>query len=225
MPAVLQNAGVADIDGMIGANSVAVSPDGKFVYVSSGGYYRGKHAANHAQHTSPACLPAFSWLRHSGSRRHLSCVCVRERETHHTTLLTQPPKYTPTTDHHLLVFKRQPDGPDKGRLALLQNIDIYNTSASRVLPSTLAVAPDGKNVYVVGANFAISTSAILVYRCVDACHAFVHAWMSACGWVHSYTHSCVSPHRPFPLSPFLPPRTTQYPHYSPPTASTPPRGG
>lgn len=36
-----QGAGVLDIDGMIGANSVAVSPDGKFAYVSSGGYYRG----------------------------------------------------------------------------------------------------------------------------------------------------------------------------------------
>lgn len=36
-----QSAGVLDIDGMIGANSVAVSHDGKFAYVSSGGYYRG----------------------------------------------------------------------------------------------------------------------------------------------------------------------------------------
>lgn len=42
---VQQNAGIADIDGMIGANSVAVSPDGKFVYVSSGGYYRGAFPA------------------------------------------------------------------------------------------------------------------------------------------------------------------------------------
>lgn len=117
-------------------------------------------------------------------------------------LLTYPctHPYNRTTDHNLLVFKRQTDGPDKvrkrelgaptylsyiyhtqalkptttkppntnqlsqGRLSLLQNIDVYNTSASRVLPSTLAVAPDGKNVYVVGDNFAISTSAILVYR-------------------------------------------------------------
>lgn len=39
-----QNAGVEDIDGMIGANSVAVSPDGKFAYVSSGGYYRGAYS-------------------------------------------------------------------------------------------------------------------------------------------------------------------------------------
>lgn len=54
--------------------------------------------------------------------------------------------------------------PKQGRLALLQNIDVYNTSASRVLPSTLALAPDGKQVYVVGNNFAISTAAILVYR-------------------------------------------------------------
>ena len=97
-----QRTGVADIEGMIGANSVAVSPDGKYTYVSSGGYYR---------------------------------------------------------DHNLLVFKRG----SEGKLDLLQNIDIYNTSASRVLPSTLVVAPDGKQVYVIGDNFAISTSAIMVY--------------------------------------------------------------
>ena len=70
-----QRAGIVDIDGMIGANSVAISPDGRFAYVSSGGYYR---------------------------------------------------------DHNLLVFSR--DHTAGGRLALIQNIDIYNTSASRVLP-------------------------------------------------------------------------------------------
>lgn len=102
-----QRANVADIDGMIGANSVAVSPDGKYTYVSSGGYYR---------------------------------------------------------DHNLLVFTRK---ATDGTLGLIQNIDVYNTSASRVLPSTLVVAPDGKHVYVVGDNFAISTSVILVYA-VDA---------------------------------------------------------
>ncbi|TFJ80581.1 hypothetical protein NSK_008007 [Nannochloropsis salina CCMP1776] len=98
-----QRKGIVDVEGMIGANSVAPSPDGRFIYVSSGGYYR---------------------------------------------------------DHHLLVFDRE---PDSGRLSLLQSIDIYNTSAARVLPSTLAVAPDGKHVYVIGDNFAISTSAIMVY--------------------------------------------------------------
>jgi len=98
-----QRAGIADVEGMIGANSVAVSPDGKYTYVCSGGYYR---------------------------------------------------------DHNLLVFARS---SDTGNLTLIQNIDVYNTSASRVLPSTLVVAPDGKHVYVVGDNFAISTSVILVY--------------------------------------------------------------
>jgi hypothetical protein len=98
-----QRAGIADVEGMIGANSVAVSPDGKYTYVSSGGYYR---------------------------------------------------------DHNLLVFARS---SETGNLTLLQNIDVYNTSASRVLPSTLVVSPDGKHVYVVGDNFAISTSVILVY--------------------------------------------------------------
>lgn len=98
-----QRADIMDIEGMIGANSVAVSPDGKYTYVSSGGYYR---------------------------------------------------------DHNLLVFSRS---PHTGNLTLIQNIDVYNTSASRVLPSTLVVAPDGKHVYVVGDNFAISTSVILVY--------------------------------------------------------------
>jgi len=98
-----QRKGIVDVEGMIGANSVAPSPDGRFIYVSSGGYYR---------------------------------------------------------DHHLLVFDREPVA---GRLSLLQSIDIYNTSAARVLPSTLAVAPDGKHVYVIGDNFAISTSAIMVY--------------------------------------------------------------
>lgn len=90
---------------MIGANSVAVSPDGRFAYVSSGGYYR---------------------------------------------------------DHNLLAFSR--DHTAGGRLALIQNIDVYNTSASRVLPSTLVVSPDGGHVYVIGDNFAISTSSIMVYR-------------------------------------------------------------
>eukprot|EP00624_Nannochloropsis_granulata_P002371 evm.model.NODE_22070_length_83641_cov_42.053585.1 len=98
-----QRADIIDIEGMIGANSVAVSPDGKHTYVSSGGYYR---------------------------------------------------------DHNLLVFSRS---SHTGNLTLIQNIDVYNTSASRVLPSTLVVAPDGKHVYVVGDNFAISTSVILVY--------------------------------------------------------------
>jgi DNA-binding beta-propeller fold protein YncE len=100
-----QRAGVTDISGLIGANSVLVSPDGRFVYVTSGGYYR---------------------------------------------------------DHNLLVFSR--DRASGGSLSLIQNIDIYNTSVGHVLPSTLVVSPDGSNVYVIGDNFAISTSAILVYR-------------------------------------------------------------
>lgn len=33
-----------------------------------------------------------------------------------------------------------------------------------VLCSTISLSPDGKNLYVIGDNFAISTASILVYR-------------------------------------------------------------
>ena len=102
-----QTQGIMDIEGMVGANSVAVSADGRFVYVTSGGYYR---------------------------------------------------------DHNLLVFSR--DSTSGGLLSLIQNIDVYNTSVSRVLPVTLLVSESGRNVYVVGQNLAVSSSAILVYRYV-----------------------------------------------------------
>lgn len=103
-----QRSGVTDIEGMIGANSVAVSPDGRFVYVTSGGYYR---------------------------------------------------------DHNLLVFSR--DKTAGGTLNLVQNIDIYNQSTSRILPSSVVVSHKGDSVYVIGDNFAISSSAILVFNVDD----------------------------------------------------------
>lgn len=103
-----QRQGIVDVPGMVGANSVGVSPNGRFVYVTSGGYYR---------------------------------------------------------DHNLLVFSR--DRSSGGVLSLVQNIDVYNTTESRVLPTTLLVSNDGAYVYVLGNNYAISTAAILAYS-VDA---------------------------------------------------------
>jgi DNA-binding beta-propeller fold protein YncE len=103
-----QRQGIVDVPGMVGANSVGVSPNGRFVYVTSGGYYR---------------------------------------------------------DHNLLVFSR--DRSSGGVLSLVQNIDVYNTTESRVLPTTLLVSNDGAYVYVLGNNYAISTAAILAYRSVS----------------------------------------------------------
>lgn len=141
------------------------------------------------------------------------------KRTHHphTPTTHTTPKPNPKTDHHLLVFQRKVDGPEKGRLALLQNIDVYNTSGSRVLPSTVTVAPDGKNVYVVGANFAISTSAILVYRWVR---------MRMGGWLHvrRATHADIWAGSSLPIpSPHQPLLPSHFPNTQT-TASTPPPG-
>jgi len=104
-----QRSGITDITGMIGGNSVAVSPDGRFVYVTSGGYYR---------------------------------------------------------DHNLLSFSR--DKTAGGTLTLVDNLDVYNQSTSRILPTSVIVSHDGSNVYVIGDNYAISSSAILVYSVDEA---------------------------------------------------------
>lgn len=94
---------IKDLPGLVGANAIVISPDDRFVFVTSGGYY---------------------------------------------------------SDHNLLSFARD---EKTGTLTLLENIDIYNISQSKVLPSALVMSPDGKNLYVVGENFAISTSAILSF--------------------------------------------------------------
>lgn len=94
---------IKDLPGLVGANSIVITPDDRFVFVSSGGYY---------------------------------------------------------SDHNLLSFSRD---EKTGALLRLEDIDIYNISQSKVLPSALVLSPDGRNLYVVGENFAISTSAILSF--------------------------------------------------------------
>jgi 6-phosphogluconolactonase (cycloisomerase 2 family) len=139
---------INSVQGMVGASSIAVSPDGDYLYVSG----QADNALSRFQRDPWTGMP--TWLDQnvhgdSGVAGLTGPLDVRVSKDGNYVYVVS------LTDNSLVVFQRNRDfmSPDYGKLRIIQNmIDGVGGVAGLNSPSDMSISPDDQHLYVVTAD-------------------------------------------------------------------------